>query len=648
MHAFVAMPFGEKEGVNFDRVYEDYIKPALEGAGFDVLRADEEAHAGWIHTDMFEELLLADLVVVDLSINNPNVWYELGVRHALRSGGVVHVQAGREYLPFDASPSRALEYHVSGGVPDPAALESDKQALAKFARETMAVRHQKRVSPVYHLVPFLEEPEWRKLRVGGGERMWREFQAWAARVEVARRTDQPGDIMVLAGEAPTLKLKLEARQQAGKALMSLGQFDLALEQFEAALEVDPGDLVSRQQKGVALGRMGQRDRAKYEEARVWLEAVSQDHPKDAETLGLLGRVAKDAWTGTWRRPGSSPDQRRAVAAAEEALLRAAIDAYAEGFAKNPADYYPGINAVTFLHLHEHLTGEVYMAEERPAMEGAVRWAVHAAIERHRKDYWARATLGDYEVLMGEPAVIKRAYNDAVVLADNDWFKLDSTRQQLLLLEELGFRPDEVRSGIEILDRALARLRPPFEPRQVLLFSGHMIDQPDRPEPRFPADKEPVAAGAIAEKLDELGAGQGDLAISGAACGGDLLFAEECLRRGVRLQVYLPREEPGFLDESVNFAGESWRDRYYAVKGNPLTEVLVMPERLGPCPKGTSHHVRNNEWLLNTALSQGPERLHFICLWNGGGGDGPGGTKHMVETVRLRSGRVHVLDTTQLW
>ena len=53
--------------------------------GLNSFRADEEIRAGDIKTDMFQELLVADLVVADLTIDNPNVWYELGVRHALRA-----------------------------------------------------------------------------------------------------------------------------------------------------------------------------------------------------------------------------------------------------------------------------------------------------------------------------------------------------------------------------------------------------------------------------------------------------------------------------------------------------------------------------------------------------------------------------------
>ena len=94
--SYVAMPYGVKDGIDFNLVYADLIKPALESAGLEVFRADEELRAGDIRTDMFQELLLADLVVVDLSIDNPNVWCELGVRHALRPRGVIQIQGKRD------------------------------------------------------------------------------------------------------------------------------------------------------------------------------------------------------------------------------------------------------------------------------------------------------------------------------------------------------------------------------------------------------------------------------------------------------------------------------------------------------------------------------------------------------------------------
>jgi len=195
---------------------------------------------------------------------------------------------------------------------------------------------------------------------------------------------------------------------------------------------------------------------------------------------------------------------------------------------------------------------------------------------------------------------------------------------------------------------LKKFKPPFEPRYVFLFSGHMIDAPGRKPPRFPPKKEKIAAQAIGKKLGELDAGPKDLALCSGACGGDLLFAEACLNLGAHLQIRIPFDEPTFLKNSVTFAGGTWRDRYYAVKNNKLATLFVMPDELGPTPENANPYERNNLWMLGTALSMGPEKVRFICLWDGKGGDGPGGTKHMRDEVLKRSGQVYVLDTNILF
>jgi hypothetical protein len=186
------------------------------------------------------------------------------------------------------------------------------------------------------------------------------------------------------------------------------------------------------------------------------------------------------------------------------------------------------------------------------------------------------------------------------------------------------------------------------PRNVLLFSGHMIDAPGREEPRFPASKEPVAADAIAKLLDsaELGANSSDLAICGGACGGDLLFAEACLARGTGLELYIPFDEPTFLAESVDFANANWRQRFFAAKAK--APLHVAPDELGPLPPDDNPYERNNMWMLDTASRFGPEKVVFICLWNGKGGDGPGGAKHLMDEAGRKTKRVYWLDTRKLW
>jgi hypothetical protein len=188
----------------------------------------------------------------------------------------------------------------------------------------------------------------------------------------------------------------------------------------------------------------------------------------------------------------------------------------------------------------------------------------------------------------------------------------------------------------------------WRPRQIFLFSGHMIDQPGRPEPRFPAAQEPTAAAAIGRQLDELGAGPEDLALCSGACGGDILFAEACLQRGLRLEVYLPFDVETFLETSVDFAGDEWRARFFAVTAHQRASLFLMPEELGPAPADADPFSRVNLWMLYTAQAWGADKTRFICLWNGQAGDGPGGTKHLIDAGRERAGEVYVLNTTELW
>ena len=124
------------------------------------------------------------------------------------------------------------------------------------------------------------------------------------------------------------------------------------------------------------------------------------------------------------------------------------------------------------------------------------------------------------------------------------------------------------------------------PRKVALFSGHMIDAPDRLSQRFPPDKEPIARRAIEEALRDLGIGGTDLAICGGACGGDLLFAEAATARGARLELFIPFDEPTFLQGSVDFAGGDWRARYLAMKARAT--LHVQPDELGPPPSDEDH------------------------------------------------------------
>ena len=157
---FVLMPFGKKQDasgatVDFDAVYQKLIAPAIEDSGLEPLRADEEMTGGIIHKPMFERLILCPYAVADLTTANANVFYELGVRHAIRPYSTVPVFARGMRLPFDVAPIRALPYDVSKrGLP--LKIEDTRKALAELLRDA---RQEKTDSPVFQLVEDLPAPQ---------------------------------------------------------------------------------------------------------------------------------------------------------------------------------------------------------------------------------------------------------------------------------------------------------------------------------------------------------------------------------------------------------------------------------------------------------------------------------------------------------
>jgi hypothetical protein len=178
----------------------------------------------------------------------------------------------------------------------------------------------------------------------------------------------------------------------------------------------------------------------------------------------------------------------------------------------------------------------------------------------------------------------------------------------------------------------------------------MTDEPGRVAARFPVALEAAAAQQIAAVLDQLGAGIDDLALTQGACGGDLLFSEACLQRGVRVQWLQPYREPEFIQRSVVNCGEAWRARYYAARAKLAAPLRAAPDALGAAPPDADPgyaYTRCNLWLLYSALACGVEKVRFVALWNGSGGDGPGGTQHMYDEVERRTGRVSWIDTRTL-
>jgi hypothetical protein len=154
--AFVLRAFGVKKDsagkeIDFERIHQDLIAPALDLAGLSGGTTGQIIDAGNIREDMFGLIIEADVVVCDITIHNANVFYELGIRHALRKKGTVLIKGApaAESTPFDILTDRYLQYSID----DPG---KKKGELAEVIRATLASPRETD-SPIFKMLPTLPE-----------------------------------------------------------------------------------------------------------------------------------------------------------------------------------------------------------------------------------------------------------------------------------------------------------------------------------------------------------------------------------------------------------------------------------------------------------------------------------------------------------
>ena len=176
--------------------------------------------------------------------------------------------------------------------------------------------------------------------------------------------------------------------------------------------------------------------------------------------------------------------------------------------------------------------------------------------------------------------------------------------------------------------------------QAVVVSGHMVDQPDRPSPRFPASAERRVTKAVREVLEEWGVGPGTILVSGGARGADIIAAEQALELGAEVWLLVAQPDQEFISGSVSLPGTDWKARYEALRERCVTRF--QGDELGPPSAGDDVFERNNVWILHAARQAAPH-LRALVVWNGDQGDGRGGTADFVERALELEAEVAVID-----
>lgn len=645
-HAFIVMPFGKKKGADnqpydFNAIYNILIKPAVENAGFQSFRADEETSAGDILTDMFQELLLADMVVCDLSIDNANAFYELGIRHALRKRGVVHIQAGRAYMPFDIFNVRTLPYHITPeGLPDPKFIRSDIKAISRMVKDTWASDREAIHSPIYNLLSGLKEPERKSLQTPLATGFWREYNEWREKVNIAQRQKHIGDILLLTEEIRNPLIREEAINEVGRALANLGRNELALAQYRKGIEVNSSNLEFRREEAFHLNRVGRVD-----EAIIKIENLLIEFPNDSKSITYLGRIYKEMWNASWKK-NSNPSKRVKQAFESYHWLIKSIDIYVKGFQIDLNDYYPGINAFTLSMLVIFLANKFGKGKSQDPDIARIRKSLSTLrsalifgleskirIDADKADYWTLISYAELKLLTSDDLeVVLRAYRKATTASRRNLFFLYSSLSQLEILKDLGFRTKYVNAVVQLIKEEIQRvdsdehanllsLKKSGQQKQsggrAVLFTGYMVDYAGKDKKTLPAEKEADLRQEIRKKLEKLNPHDNDRAFtSGLAAGSEIIFVEVCIEIGLKVKAYLPLTEAAYVREFISPAGASWVDRFYKVRNHPLVDEINHVEALGHPKEGDNLYERNNRWALYSALGRGGiDNVRLIAVAN---------------------------------
>ncbi|MEX5218025.1 MAG: DUF4071 domain-containing protein [Nitrospira sp.] len=438
---FVLMPFGKKPDlagsiIDFDAVYQSLIAPAVSESGLEPLRADEEMTGGIIHKPMYERLILCEYAVADLTTANANVFYELGLRHAVRPWSTVLLFAEGGRLPFDVAPLRAMPYRLTPeGTPQN--VDVTKAALVKRlveARRTASEDAKAATdSPIYQLIENFPDIDHTKTDV------FRDRVRYSTELKsrlVAARKEGVDALRAVETGLGNLD-NVESGVVIDLFLSYRGV--KASEDMIALVRKMPRPLAAtvmvQEQLAFALNRAGRGEEAE----KVLTELLAKRGPS-SETYGILGRVYKDRWEAALNAGN------RVLA---RGLLEKAIEAYSRGFEADWRDAYPGMNAVTLMELKEPPDSR------RMKLIPVVAYAVERRVATGKADYWDHATLLELAVLAKDEDRAMEALGNALA-AVREPFEPESTARNLRLIREGRERRGEIIAWSKEIEDELQR------------------------------------------------------------------------------------------------------------------------------------------------------------------------------------------------
>lgn len=426
---YVVMGFGKKTDYQTSRVldldasYTNIIKPAIEKAGYECLRADEISHAGNINVPHFEWLLKADVLIADVSTYNANAFYELGVRHALRPYATIVIAEDKLVFPFDINQVAVRKYHHLGE--DIGASEAVRMQAVLAEAIAKSITHPEVDSPVYTFISGLNPPT----RTVGTEERAQSPRSSRPRIPQAETAPESGGAQQ-ATDQPTVRALMDQVEAAFKN----SDFATAKSLLEVVRSMMPNDPYVLQRLVLATYRSNLPTSVDaLKEALELLKSLAPETSTDTETLGLYGAVQKRLWEQT-HDPKAMDD---------------AVWALEKGFyLKN--DYYNGINLAYMLNLRADVNVDQSTIEavadfvQAQRVRRKVLTFCEAALRATppptgETEFWIKAAMTEAYTGLGEKEqagrLLESARRDVKSGPVPSWI-MDTTEEQLAKLRSL--------------------------------------------------------------------------------------------------------------------------------------------------------------------------------------------------------------------
>ncbi|MGN9786572.1 metallophosphoesterase [Nonomuraea sp. ZG12] len=402
------MPFGIRtlssgSDHDFDRFYVEVLRPIAQTARWAVLRADELAEQGTIVNQAFRHLHSADLVVADLSAPNGNVYYELGIRHAISPGKTILVAARGTELPFDLAGQRVLFYDLDF------AADTGFQTLYARALNSEPDLDANPVRSALTKLGLHSDPNTDHVAFQ---------QELNLKIDRARNVEQLVAVWHWARQFDNLPIS--SLLSLGYRLAEAGDYATAVHALDAAFPMAAQDYEVHRQRGFYLRKLG-----RLEEAEAALTRANELNPSDPETLGMLG--------------GALKRQRRYA----EALER-----YEAGARLSPTSLYlavaqAGMSIIAAPHDPEH--GLALYRELLTKIESDPGYEV---------DSWANLVAAEASFVLGR---LDDAYAHARagVRLGAGRLDLESATEQIRMLDDAGFPLPNARGFVRWLSQGAA-------------------------------------------------------------------------------------------------------------------------------------------------------------------------------------------------